>query len=122
MPGTHATAHTVTMIKRHHKDCLRIQNIQDGTKERCYEEILHKHLCGDKYRAAMKMAKRTKLRRPRPFYNPYELMRRLFRVLRMRRLRSFLGLRHHMSLDLKTQAFLKKLETVDYGLMVNRAA
>ena len=122
MPGTHATAHTVTMIKRHHKDCLRIQNIQDGTKEKCYEEILQKHLGGDKYGAAMEMAKRTKLRRPRPLWNPYELMRRLFRVLRMRRLRSFLGLRRDMSLDLPTQVFLKELETVDYGLMANRAA
>lgn len=122
MPGIHATAHTATMIKRHHKDCLCIQNTQDGTKETCYQDILHKHLSGDRYRAAMEMARRTKLRRRRPFYNPYELMRRMFRVLRMRRLRSFLGLRRDMSLDLKTQAFLKTLKTIDYGSMVNRAA
>ena len=122
MQATHATAHTATVVKRHHKDCLRIQNTRDGTKERCYEEILQKHLHGDEYRATMAMARRTKLRRPRPLWNPHEFMRRLFRVLRMRRLRSFLGLRRDIPLDLQAEAFLKEMETVDYGLMDNRAA
>ena len=48
-----AVCHEVTVAKRLHANGLQTENTLNGTKERCYELILQKHLAGDEYEAAI---------------------------------------------------------------------
>ena len=131
MQATHATAHSVTVMVRRHKHSLLIQNTQDGTKERCYEMILRKHLNGFEYRDAMakvrmrpiklqppKLLTRVKTRlkevqRPKLFRNA------LWLIILMRRalLIKTEALPTKTEMDPRTEAFLKEIDKVDYGLI-----
>ncbi len=121
--ATHATSHDVTVAKREHKNRLRIQNLLDGTKQRCYEVILQKHLLGDEYQAAMARERFTKLRQPRLLgmvkWKLAELLGpKLFaKVLQLTRRASSTK----TDMDPLAEAFLKEMDNVDYGLMDDRA-
>ena len=121
MRGTHATAHDVTVIKRIHKDSVHKQNRLDGTKERCYELILRKHLSGVEFETAMKQERR-KFRRWSPLA---KATKRLVKRLRPRRLRS--ALRTKLSarsssekVDPRIQSFLHEVKNIDHRLILNR--
>ena len=117
--ATHATSHRVTVARRVHEDNLRIQNIRDGTKERCYEKILQKHLEGHEYRAAMAIQKKrlAKLRRPRLRLSPAvrKLVHRVLpsHVLKPRRRSPSTP----VAIDPRAAAFLKEIDDVDYELI-----
>ena len=113
------------MAKRKHDNCLASENLRDGTKERCYEAILQKHLSDDEYQAAIARERLTKLQppkirarvmerlgtleRPKLLGNALRLMRRVRAVGRPPQTNT--------DMDLRTAAFLTELESIDYGLI-----
>jgi len=131
--AAHAMDHCVTMAKRDHKDCLRLKNIRDGTKERCYAIILRKHLNEEEYQDAMAREKCSRLQQPKLLVRMKEMLHRLERPKRLhdalasmrhrRQLRQMrLAYPNEIEYDAYIGAFLKQLDEVDYGLMLDRAA
>ena len=115
--GIHVNSRRVTVARRVHEDCLRIQNMLDGTKERCYEKILHKHLKSEEYRAAMAFHKKriVKLRRQNPPSAVRKLIRRVLHSHVLKPIRRSYWTR--VEIDPRVAAFLKEIDRVDYGLM-----
>ena len=110
----HAPLARVTMLRRIHEHSLRRQNIEDGTKLRCYEHVLGKHLEGDAYQRAI-AAERDRLAKLRPPVwrtGPQRLARRL--------LPASVRTRFHRRPPPQpppppaVQAFLRQLDSVDY--------
>ena len=131
MQATHATTHSVTAVKRNHKNSVHMQNGHEGTKERCYEMILRKHLNGFEYRDAITRDRerlikfqppklfirvKTKLKevqRPKLFRNALWLIIRMRRALLIK-----MGvLPPKTEMDPRVVAFLKEIDKVDYGLI-----
>ena len=131
--GVHATAHTVTIAKREHKNCLQVQNIHDGTKRRCYELILRKHLSKDECQVAIDQVTPTKLQPPKLMAR---LKERIYRIQRPKILRDTLqSMRRERQIRRMRRAypqstefepciktFLEELESVDYESTKARAA
>jgi len=125
MQATHAITHRVTMVIRKHENSLGLQNLHDGTKKRCCEVILQKHLNGDEYRAAMAREILTRFQRPKlldrvkvgliKLQRPKLLRNALTLIIRRRRRHRALPAQTEM--DPRTEAFLKEMDKVDYGLM-----
>jgi len=137
-----AMTRTVTAAKRIHKDCLRMQNVRDGTKARCYELILKKHIQGDEFLKAMEHARRTRLAGPtllekvKEFIRgeqcpgllrfTFDAIRHALHALRMRQVRSMLGLRKEdpskPQIEQATEAFLKQMQHFDTELFIRSYA
>lgn len=103
MQGSHATFHKVSVARRVHRHCLLPDNVCDGTKQRCYEEILRKHqaaLTGDEYRAARTREHLTKLQRKLQQPSILRIARTLLRS----------ALRAKSPLDPRAEAFLKEIK------------
>lgn len=127
--GLCAVAKTITAAKRSHNGCLRIQNLRDGTKARCYKLILGKHLSGHALDTAMEHARRTRLagpglsqriktyirsaQRPQLVRGSVQMSWQILNALRMRQARTLLGLRKDnsgvTSIDADTEAFLREM-------------
>ena len=125
-----AIANTFTAAKRSHDGCLRIQNVVDGTKMRCYELILGKHLTGESLNIAMERVHKTRLagprlsrrikfwirspQRPKLVRGSIQISRGILNSLRMRGLRSMLGLREVKpegnGIDTEIVMFLDEME------------
>ena len=127
--GLCAVERSITAAKRSHGGCLRIQNLRDGTKARCYKLILGKHLSGNALDIAMQRARRTRLacpglsqrikiyirsaQRPQLVRGSVQMSRQILNALRMRQARTLLGLRKEnsraTSIDADTEDFLRKM-------------
>jgi glycosyltransferase involved in cell wall biosynthesis len=128
--GLFAVERSITAAKRSHDGCLRIQNMRDGTKARCYKLILGKHLSGNALDTAMERARRTRLagpglsqriktyirsaQRPQLVRGSVQMSRQILNALRMRQARTLLGLRKEnlgaTTIDADTEAFLRKMK------------
>ena len=120
LDAKHATAHHVTVARRMHENCLRIQNIRDGTKQRCYAEILRKHVntvSDEDFQIALDRAQEKLKRLHRPPLRPIVKERLERRPQLARLLRSFGLAPSRTTVAPCVAAFLKEMDEVDYGLM-----
>lgn len=80
--GRHASLGRVTIMRRVHEHGLRRRNIEDGTKLKCYEHVLGKHLEGEAYLKAIATERKrlARLQPPRLLAGTRRLARRLLPV------------------------------------------
>ena len=124
MQGSHDTVESVTVARRVHQNRLRTQNILDGTKLRCYEMILRKHLGEEDFQAAIARVKMTKLKPPNLLARIDENIARFQRLALLRStLKSILRLTRRAFLtktqmDPLVETFLSEMDKVDYDLII----
>tara|TARA_B100000809_G_scaffold258620_1_gene302124 strand:+ start:305 stop:1342 length:1038 start_codon:yes stop_codon:yes gene_type:complete len=115
MRAIHATTNCMTVAKRRHKNSLTHQNLRDGTRERCDEIILKKHLNDNEYQAMITRARPT---RPQYKSRRQKVLARVAELQRPRVLHNALKFIYNISnkveIDPCAKVFLKKIKKVNY--------
>ena len=110
-----------TMLERNHPGCLRLQNTLDGTKARCYERIVSKHLKGREYQRAMAKARQIRLNPSISLWRPRHVAKALRDVPGFHYI-ALLRRQTGISLDRETHAFLYDMREVGAPMRCGRAA